>query len=135
MLTVFAIIGVFNFIYRITSLENGKCVIGMQRPVLIPLVSFDLAVNVYLTFLFLIPLRTTYSFNMEMTSGNAKLRELVRRTFIGAVTSTITCVLNITIMMVLDGEPGWVCLMSCNLDRKYIFQLQSLWQNSAYILC
>lgn len=43
---MFAIIGIFNFIYRITYLDNGKCVIGMQRPVLIPLVSFDLAVNV-----------------------------------------------------------------------------------------
>jgi hypothetical protein len=107
---VFAIIGIFNFIYRITYLDNGKCVIGMQRPVLIPLVSFDLAVNVcivihsrlilvntapqvYLTILFLIPLWKTYSFNMKKTSGNAKLRDLVVRTFIGAVTSTITCLL------------------------------------------
>ncbi|KAF7533316.1 hypothetical protein G7054_g7178 [Neopestalotiopsis clavispora] len=104
MLSVFAIIGIFNFIYRITYLDNGKCVIGMQRPVLIPLVSFDLAVNVYLTILFLIPLWKTYSFNMKKTSGNAKLRDLVVRTFIGAVTSTITCLLNIVIMMALDGE-------------------------------
>ncbi|KAF3004455.1 hypothetical protein E8E14_003223 [Neopestalotiopsis sp. 37M] len=119
MLSVFAIIGIFNFIYRITYLDNGKCVIGMQRPVLIPLVSFDLAVNVYLTILFLIPLWKTYSFNMKKTSGNAKLRDLVVRTFIGAVTSTITCLLNIVIMMALDGEPGWMCLMSCNIDLLF----------------
>lgn len=25
---------------------------------------------------------------------------------------------NITVMMVLDGEPGWVCLMACNIDSK-----------------
>ncbi|KAH6658237.1 hypothetical protein BKA67DRAFT_656445 [Truncatella angustata] len=119
MLSIFAIIGIFNFIYRIDYIENGKCVIGMQRPVLIPLVSFDLAVNVYLTILFLIPLRSTYSFNMDKTSGNAKLRDLVFRTFIGAVTSTITCALNIIIMMALNGEPGWVCLMSCNIDLLF----------------
>ncbi|KAK6189441.1 hypothetical protein LQW54_013261 [Pestalotiopsis sp. IQ-011] len=119
MLSVFAIIGIFNFIYRITYLDNGKCVIGMQRPVLIPLVSFDLAVNVYLTILFLIPLWKTYSFNMEKTTGNSKLRDLVVRTFIGAVTSTVTCLLNIVIMMALDGEPGWMCLMSCNIDLLF----------------
>lgn len=119
MLSIFGIIGIFNFVYRITTLENGKCVIGMQRPVLIPLVSFDLAVNVYLTVLFLIPLRSSYSFNMDKTTGNAKLRDLVVRTFIGAVTSTVTCLLNITIMMALDGEPGWVCLMSCNIDLLF----------------
>ncbi|ETS85022.1 hypothetical protein PFICI_03047 [Pestalotiopsis fici W106-1] len=119
MLSVFAIIGIFNFIYRITYLDNGKCVIGMQRPVLIPLVSFDLAVNIYLTILFLIPLWKTYSFNMKKTTGNAKLRDLVVRTFIGAVTSTITCLLNIVIMMALDGEPGWMCLMSCNIDLLF----------------
>ncbi|KAK9775280.1 hypothetical protein SCAR479_07956 [Seiridium cardinale] len=56
---------------------------------------------------------------MDKTSGNPKLRDLVFRTFIGAVTSTVTCVLNISIMMVLDGEPGWVCLMSCNLDLLF----------------
>ncbi|KAK6222613.1 hypothetical protein LQW54_000793 [Pestalotiopsis sp. IQ-011] len=53
---------------------------------------------------------------MDKTSGNEKLRDLVKRTFIGAVTSTFTCVLNITIMMALNGEPGWICLLSCNLD-------------------
>ncbi|KAM0817213.1 hypothetical protein AB5N19_03016 [Seiridium cardinale] len=60
---------------------------------------------------------------MDKTSGNPKLRDLVFRTFIGAVTSTVTCVLNISIMMVLDGEPGWVCLMSCNLDREYFLYI------------
>ncbi|ETS73989.1 hypothetical protein PFICI_13855 [Pestalotiopsis fici W106-1] len=116
MLTIFIIIGILNFVFRITYLDNGKCVIGMQRPVLVPLVSFDLGVNVYLTILFLIPLRRSYSFNMDKTSGNEKLRDLVKRTFIGAVTSTLTCVLNVAIMMALNGEPGWICLLSCNLD-------------------
>ncbi|KAF3014230.1 hypothetical protein E8E14_009066 [Neopestalotiopsis sp. 37M] len=116
MLTVFLVIGILNFVYRITYLDNGKCIIGMQRPVLVPLVSFDLGVNVYLTILFLIPLRRSYSFNMDKTSGNEKLRDLVKRTFIGAVTSTLTCVLNVAIMMALNGEPGWICLLSCNLD-------------------
>ncbi|KAF7532922.1 hypothetical protein G7054_g7550 [Neopestalotiopsis clavispora] len=122
MLTVFLVIGILNFVYRITYLDNGKCIIGMQRPVLVPLVSFDLGVNVYLTILFLIPLRRSYSFNMDKTSGNEKLRDLVKRTFIGAVTSTLTCVLNVAIMMALNGEPGWICLLSCNLDRKSSFQ-------------
>lgn len=48
MTAIFLIIGIFNFVYRIEYLDHGKCIIGMQRPVLVPLVSFDLCVNVSL---------------------------------------------------------------------------------------
>lgn len=41
-------------------MEKGECVIGMKSISMIPLISFDTAVNVYLTILFLIPLRSKY---------------------------------------------------------------------------
>ncbi|KAK6080578.1 hypothetical protein SCUP234_05124 [Seiridium cupressi] len=56
---------------------------------------------------------------MDKTSGNPKLRDLVIRTFIGAVTSSVTSLLNIAVMLVLNDETGWVCLISCNLDLLF----------------
>jgi hypothetical protein len=31
---------------RFARVENGECIIGMQRPAMIPLIVFDLVVNV-----------------------------------------------------------------------------------------
>ena len=28
---------------------------------------------------------------------------------------------NLSVLMSLDGEPGWVCLMCCNCDSEYRF--------------
>lgn len=43
---------------RIYRIENGECIIGMKAIAMIPLISFDAVVNVYLTILFMIPLRS-----------------------------------------------------------------------------
>lgn len=47
-----------NITRRITKLENGQCIIGMKSAAMIPLISFDAVVNVYLTIIFLIPLKS-----------------------------------------------------------------------------
>ncbi|EFQ30368.1 uncharacterized protein GLRG_05512 [Colletotrichum graminicola M1.001] len=60
-LGVFVLIVIMNFIFRITHFEDGICIIGMQTPVILPLISFDAAVNVYLTILFLLPLLSLHS--------------------------------------------------------------------------
>ncbi|KAH6688351.1 hypothetical protein F5X68DRAFT_260856 [Plectosphaerella plurivora] len=117
MLGIYVIIAIFNFIYRITRLEDQLCVIGMQKKSMIPLISFDAVVNVYLTILFLIPLKNLYSFkNFPKTPANINLRTLALRTFIGAVCTLTSSIINLTVLMVLNGEPGWVCLMCCNSD-------------------
>lgn len=49
---------------RIYRMDNNECIIGMERVAMIPLLAFDAGVNIYLTFLFLIPLKsksTTFS--------------------------------------------------------------------------
>lgn len=45
---------------RIAKFENGVCIIGMRSISMIPLISFDAVVNIYLTILFLIPLKSKY---------------------------------------------------------------------------
>jgi hypothetical protein len=38
------------------------------------------------------------------------------RSFIGSCATLISSVVNLTVLMVLKGEPGWICLMCCNAD-------------------
>jgi hypothetical protein len=38
------------------------------------------------------------------------------RSFVGSCATLTTSVVNLTILMVLKGEPGWICLMCCNAD-------------------
>ncbi|ETS85155.1 hypothetical protein PFICI_03180 [Pestalotiopsis fici W106-1] len=67
--------------------------------------------------LFLYPLFSLYSYkDMPRTSANARLRSIALRTFIGAASTTVSSVVNLTVLMALDGEPGWVCLLCCNCD-------------------
>ncbi|KAM0661723.1 hypothetical protein ACHAPH_002336 [Verticillium nonalfalfae] len=93
MLGVYVVIAILNFIFRITRLENGLCVIGMQKVSMIPLISFDAVVNIYLTILFLIPLKNLYSFkHFARTPANVRLRTLAMRTFVGALCTTVSSI-------------------------------------------
>ncbi|KAI1633935.1 hypothetical protein F4809DRAFT_666186 [Biscogniauxia mediterranea] len=117
MLTLYVAVSILNFVYRIARMDNGECVIGMERFSMIPLISFDLLVNVYLTLLFLVPLSFLYSSkNLPRTNANIRLRSIAMRTFIGALCTTTSSVVNLSVLMALNGEPGWVCLMCCNSD-------------------
>lgn len=39
-------------------MEDGECIIGMKTAAMVPLISFDTVINVYLTIMFLIPLKS-----------------------------------------------------------------------------
>ncbi|KXJ87460.1 hypothetical protein Micbo1qcDRAFT_215832 [Microdochium bolleyi] len=120
MLGIYVIVSVLNFVFRITRLHEGACIIGMQRVAMIPLITFDLIVNVYLTILFLLPLRNLHKIrHIQRNPANERLRTVAFRTFIGAVATTISSIVNLSVLMALDGEPGWVCLMCCNVDIAF----------------
>ncbi|KAI1023427.1 hypothetical protein LB503_000622 [Fusarium chuoi] len=93
----YGVVVVLNFIYRIAKIVNGECFIGMKSISMIPLIAFDAVVNIYLTILFLIPLKNLYSFkNLPKTHANSRLRSVAFRTFVGAcctLTSSIVDVL------------------------------------------
>ncbi|GKU12862.1 unnamed protein product [Fusarium langsethiae] len=117
LLVGYGVVVVMNFIYRIARIVNGECFIGMEKISMIPLIAFDAVVNVYLTILFLIPLKNLYSFkNLPKTGANARLRSVAMRTFVGACCTLTSSIVNLSVLMVLNGEPGWVCLMCCNSD-------------------
>ncbi|KEQ72318.1 hypothetical protein M436DRAFT_27196, partial [Aureobasidium namibiae CBS 147.97] len=110
----YVVLVVLNFVFRIAYLnEKGVCVIGMKRLALVPLITFDIILNVYLTSLFLHPLRQCYSFKQGTKSS---LRTLVVRTFVGSCATLLMSVVNLSVLTILDGEPGYICLCLCNLD-------------------
>ncbi|UNI19552.1 hypothetical protein JDV02_005732 [Purpureocillium takamizusanense] len=117
MLSIYLVVIILNFIFRIAKMRDGTCIIGMKSLAMIPLISFDTVVNVYLTLMFLVPMRRMYSFkNMPRTPANLRLRTIAFRTFIGAASTLVSSIVNLTVLMALNGEPGWVCLMCCNSD-------------------
>ncbi|XXG97064.1 hypothetical protein Hte_003358 [Hypoxylon texense] len=103
---------------RVARMEDDQCIIGIKRQALIPLIVFDILVNIYLTVLFLNPLQNIYLGKglTRWPPNPPKLRAAGIRTFIGALCTTTSSVVNLTVLMVLDGELGWVCLMCCNAD-------------------
>ncbi|KKA29104.1 hypothetical protein TD95_002774 [Thielaviopsis punctulata] len=102
---------------RITYIEDGVCVIGMQDVAMAPLISFDAVVNVYLTVMFLFPLKKLYSYSCtQRTPAQMRLRSIATRTFIGAVCTLASSITNLSVLMALGGEPGWICLICCNSD-------------------
>ncbi|KAL7937410.1 hypothetical protein V8C35DRAFT_276908 [Trichoderma chlorosporum] len=70
---------------------------------MIPLISFDTVINVYLTIMFLIPLKKLYSYtNMARTRANIRLRMVAFRTFCGAVCTLVSSIVNLSVLMALN---------------------------------
>lgn len=38
------------------------------------------------------------------------------RTFFGSCATLTSSIANLTLLMVLDGEPAWICFLSCNAE-------------------
>ncbi|KUJ18959.1 uncharacterized protein LY89DRAFT_732491 [Mollisia scopiformis] len=114
MLLPYCIVVVLNFVYRIAYFHaDGTCLIGMEARAMLPLIIFDAIVNLYLTLLFVLPLRTLYSYK---NSPNSLLRTIAIRSFVGSLATLTSSVVNLTVLMVLKGEAAWICLMCCNAD-------------------
>ncbi len=78
-----------------------------------------------------------YSFkNFQKTPANIRLRTMAFKTFLGSCCTLMSSIMyvippiqlpdslsptlysNLSVLMALDGEPGWVCLMCCNCDGE-----------------
>jgi hypothetical protein len=59
MMLPYTIFVIMNFVWRITYInDKGVCIIGMQKIAMLPLIIFEVIVNIYLTLLFILPLRS-----------------------------------------------------------------------------
>ncbi|TGO15857.1 hypothetical protein BTUL_0035g00630 [Botrytis tulipae] len=59
---------------------------------------------------------TSYCLYSYKNNPNSQTRTVALRTFIGSCCALTSSVVNLTLLLVLKGEPGWICLMCCNLD-------------------
>ncbi|KZW02625.1 hypothetical protein EXIGLDRAFT_829153 [Exidia glandulosa HHB12029] len=90
--------------------DDGICVIGLRPYASLPLISYDLFINVFLTGMFLWPI-------FHSRFSNPRLKAVARRTLIAAVTGLTTSCVNMGILTIKHGEElGWVCLASCGTD-------------------
>jgi hypothetical protein len=103
----------FVRIYRLNS--HHVCILGIGRPILIPMLALEGVINIYMTLLFLNPLRKLYSFK---TNANPGLHTMARRTFIGSIVSLTSTIVNLGVLCALNGEYVWICFMMCNTDGK-----------------
>ncbi|KAG0647260.1 hypothetical protein D0Z07_7073 [Hyphodiscus hymeniophilus] len=79
----YCILVVLCFVYRVSYLNvKGVCIIGMQTKSVMPLIIFDAIVNFYLTLLFVLPLRSLYSYQH---SPNSALKTVALRSFFGSL--------------------------------------------------
>jgi len=92
---------------------DGMCFIGLRKFATIPLISYDLFLNVFLTAMFLWPL-------WRSNLMSHRLRKVATRTLYGACVSLTTSAINVAILTALKGEEfGWACLGSCVTDVTF----------------
>ncbi|KAI5803256.1 hypothetical protein EDC01DRAFT_612002 [Geopyxis carbonaria] len=118
MLLPYSVVIVLTFVFRNAAIgDDGQCRIGLKLQANIPLLIFDVLINVYLTYLFLNPLRGLWTFKHGTGSKQGSLRRVALRTFIGSCSTLLSTLANLTSLLVLEGrEPGWVCFAVCNTD-------------------
>ncbi|KAH9209025.1 hypothetical protein DL95DRAFT_394752 [Leptodontidium sp. 2 PMI_412] len=141
----FGAIAVIAFVWpnAEVSTRDGKCRIGQPLKVTIPLLTYDIVVNVSLTALFvhflypfLAPKGNRISLGQSLSSFRfgsqqrkspncspnqdrvtGRLRRLVVKTVVGGVLVMIPTVANLTGVLITRGrEQGWMCLTLCSLD-------------------
>ncbi|KAI5791318.1 hypothetical protein FPQ18DRAFT_259619 [Pyronema domesticum] len=118
MLVPYCLLIALSFVFRNAEIGSDKqCRIGLKPPATIPLLIFDIVINVYLTWLFLKPLRGLWSFKNGTATKQGRLRRVALRTFVGSLAMLLSTLANLTSLVVLKGrQPGWVCLAACNAD-------------------
>jgi len=109
--SLYAVVAVIQFIGRVHYLrDDGSCVTGVNLYASVPLLSYDLYVNIFLTSMFLWPL-------VKTGRVDPLLRRIAQRTLIAATVALATSTANVLVLTLLHGkELGWVCLGSCGAD-------------------
>ncbi|KAJ7104334.1 hypothetical protein B0H15DRAFT_766878 [Mycena belliarum] len=100
------------FLSRINHFRegDGACVLGLKPTASIPLLAYDLYINILLTSLFLWPL-------MRTARSSKQLQRLATRTLAASGVALTTSTVNIAVLTIMKGrELGWVCLATCGID-------------------
>ncbi|KAJ7643592.1 hypothetical protein FB45DRAFT_895508 [Roridomyces roridus] len=89
---------------------DTACVIGLKPTASLPLLCYDLCINILLTGLFLWPI-------IRSAHSSTRLRRVAMRTLVASGAALTTSTINIGVLTALKGRQlGWVCLASCGAD-------------------
>ncbi|KAH6988845.1 hypothetical protein BKA56DRAFT_476611 [Ilyonectria sp. MPI-CAGE-AT-0026] len=125
VLSVYGVLGVFDIVNKFDKIDdNGVCYVVVNRVIVTLILSYDAVVNIYLTALFISPIRRrmdwrigSYSFHHGVnTHTRARLRQVAVHSLIGSCAMLIGSIVNLTVLLCLNGEPAWACSMGCNSD-------------------
>ncbi|KAJ7350703.1 hypothetical protein DFH08DRAFT_115654 [Mycena albidolilacea] len=100
------------FMGRIATFRPGDdaCVIGLKPSASLPLLSYDLGINLLLTSLFLWPL-------LRLNIPSPSIKQVATRTLVASAVALTTSTVNVAVLTVLKGwELGWLCLGTCGID-------------------
>ncbi|KAK8051206.1 hypothetical protein PG993_002591 [Apiospora rasikravindrae] len=64
------------------------------------------------------------STNLGSHEINLRLRRLAVRAFFGSALTLVSTATNLIALMVLEGEPAWLCLLTCKTDGKLAMYLR-----------
>ena len=145
ILVGFGVIAILTFIFPVAAIgdNDGLCRIGIRRGVTIPLLVFDLSINIWLTCCFVSFVRPFMDklpwaksspqqdtpdkpqFRNAQSSNeiaDAIFAKLARNSLLGCLLVLSTTVANLTLVLVYHGhEQGWVCFLACSIDSRYQF--------------
>ncbi|CAE6461285.1 unnamed protein product [Rhizoctonia solani] len=100
----------FMLYQGIHYLRDGYCILGIKHTASLVFMSYDIALNIFLTFLFVAPL-------VRSTIRSARLKVIAIRAMVATAIGLVTTIVNGFILFALGGEEIiWVCLGGCAAD-------------------
>jgi len=128
-------IGIVIVIYqllRIFRIDDGVCIIGVQRIMMFVSFGIDVSLNLYLSAFFLFYLSRSFDLrpsrlgprSVESLSSAidvprplvGEINKLTRRSTIGlGITLSVTTA-NLITLTIMDGESLWLCFLTCKAD-------------------
>ncbi|KAL1630299.1 hypothetical protein SLS56_004971 [Neofusicoccum ribis] len=107
---------ILNFYWRLGYINTeGICINGLEMQGLIPLLAFEILINIYMTLLYIFPFRKVL-FKKQPLGPNSILQAMAYRTSIATCFMIFVTVGNLIGLMVLHGEPVWLCFICCTGD-------------------
>jgi hypothetical protein len=117
----YAVAVILSCYFRVNELSpNGYCYIGIGDRITIFLTVYEIAINVYLTILFIMPLQSMMKFQRRTKTTSNKLQALCRRCIYGTMITTLSTSANLGALSGLRTEQAWLCLLCCNVDCSLI---------------
>lgn len=107
---------ILNFYWRLGYINTqGVCINGLEMQGIIPLLAFEILMNIYMTLLYVFPFRKIL-FKKQSLGPNSILQAMAYRTAIATCLMILVTVGNLIGLMVLHGEPVWLCFICCSGD-------------------